>query len=538
MIPMIPDSAPFSNDQRSWLNGFFAGLLGGSSSETSSPIPNLTAPGQQPATTSPSQSCEVEEDQPWHDGSLSMEDRIQLAKGKSLQGRMMAVMAQLDCGSCGYVCKTYAEAIVSGREKDLSLCQPGGKPTATKLKELFVAEVNGKPQAQAPAPTAAKTPDSTATAFDKNNPFPAPLLINQHLNGPGSAKDTRLIAVDIRGSGIRYKAGDSLGVYPQNCFELVHQIIHLIGAHGGEMITLGDDKKIPLRDALALHLDIESPTEELLNLLVACSDDAAKTEDLQRLLKGEVVAGIGENPGVFELLRFTCSGIPDPQEFANSLKRIRPRLYSISSSPAMFPDQIHLTVGMVRYEYHGRQRKGVASTFLGERVRFHEPVRVFVQPSHGFSLPENPDCPMIMVGPGTGIAPFRAFLQERKATNSKGQSWLFFGDQHGKTDFLYEQELNDFQQSGVLSKLDTAFSRDSDKKIYVQDRMIEHSRDIWEWLQKGACFYVCGDASRMAKDVDLALKRIVSEQGSLTPVEASKYVETMAKEKRYCRDVY
>ena len=532
MIPLIPESAPFSKDQRSWLNGFLAGLLGVPSTGIVSVFnPSTTLIGQSVSPTV----GEVEEDQPWHDSSLSLKERLQLAKGKSIQGRLMASMAQLDCGSCGYLCKTYAESIASGNEKDLSLCQPGGKETASKLKELFLAEVNGVTNFQKSQSTAIP---ATSVDFDKNNPFLAPLLNNQHLNGQGSAKDTRLIALDIRGSGIQYKCGDSLGVFPQNCFELIHQIIYLIGAHGGEIITLGDGKKVPLREALALYLDIESPSDDLLNLLFSCAEDGSKIEDLQRLVKGEVVAGIDENHGVIELLRFTCSGPLNPQSFVDTLKKIRPRLYSISSSPVMFPDQIQLTVGMVRYEYHGRKRKGVASTFLGERVRIHEPVRVFVQPSHGFALPENLDCPMIMVGPGTGIAPFRAFLQERQATKSKGENWLFFGDQHGKTDFLYEQELKEFQHLGVLTKLDTAFSRETEKKIYVQDRMMEHAKEIWEWLQNGACFYVCGDAIRMAKDVDLALKRIISEQGAMSPSEASKFVENLAKDKRYCRDVY
>lgn len=537
MIPIIPDSAPFSNDQRSWLNGFFAGLLGTPSIGQPPSIPQSAPTQTRPeSSTSPVVAGEVEEDQPWHDPSLTMEDRIQLAKGKSIQGRMMAVMAQLDCGSCGYQCKTYAEAIASGKEKDLFLCQPGGKPTANKLKELFVAEVNDSLKTRVNHQSTRHATDSIT--FDKNNPFSAPLIINQHLNAPGSAKDTRLIALDIRGSGISYKAGDSLGIYPQNCFELVHQIIHLIGAHGGEFVTMGDEKRTSLREALTLHLDIETPTEDLLSLLISCSESASKIEELQRLIKGEEVAGIDENHGVFELLRFACSGTPDPQGFVNALKKIRPRLYSISSSPLKWPDQIHLTVGMVRYEYRGRKRKGVASTFLGERVRQHESVRVFVQPAHGFSLPEDTNSPLIMVGPGTGIAPFRAFLQERQATNSKAPNWLFFGDQHEATDFLYAQELREFQQSGILTKLDTAFSRDSEKKVYVQDRMMENAPQLWDWIQAGACFYVCGDANRMAKDVDLALKRIICEQGNLSPMDASKYVESMTKNKRYCRDVY
>lgn len=459
-----------------------------------------------------------------------------MAQGKSIQGRLMASMAQLDCGSCGYLCQTYAEAIASGNEKDLSLCQPGGKPTALKLKQLFVAEVNGISLNQSQAPSIRKP--VKALTFEKNNPFPAPLLLNQPLNSPDSAKDTRLIALDIRESGIRYNAGDSLGVFPENCYELVNQVVHVIGAHGGESITLEGGREVALREALALVMDIESPTDALLDLLITSSEDSVKMEDLQRLIKGEIVAGISDNYGVYELLHFTCSGALDPQAFVNSLKKIRPRLYSISSSPAMYPDQIHLTVGMVRYEYHGRKRKGVASTFLGERLRLHESVRIFVQPSHGFALPENPDCPMIMVGPGTGIAPFRAFLQERQATHSKGLNWLFFGDQHGKKDFLYEQELIAFQQAGLLTRLDTAFSRESNEKIYVQNRMEEHGLEIWSWLQLGACFYVCGDANRMAKDVDLALKRIVSEHGAMSAMEASKFVENLAKVKRYCRDVY
>jgi sulfite reductase (NADPH) flavoprotein alpha-component len=253
-----------------------------------------------------------------------------------------------------------------------------------------------------------------------------------------------------------------------------------------------------------------------------------KREDLKKWLWGR---------HVIDLLNMLPAPMP-VGEFIPLLKKLAPRLYSISSSPKAHPGEVHLTVGAVRYESHGRERKGVASTFLADRVGDAEFVKVFVQPSHGFKPPANGDLPMIMVGPGTGIAPFRAFLEERQATGAKGKNWLFFGDQKRSTDFLYEEQLTAWQKSGFLTRLDLAFSRDQAEKIYVQTRMLEHAAELWKWLEEGGHFYVCGDASRMAKDVDDALHKVIETAGGKSADEAKAYVAKMKNEKRYQRDVY
>lgn len=520
LVPVLPESAPFSEDQRSWLNGFFAGLLGADGG-ASSMVSNAIVPA--PTVD------EDDDDHPWHDTAIPMDERMALAEGKPLKSKLMAAMAQLDCGACGYLCKTYSAAIAMGEEKNLTLCQPGGKDTAKKLKELIKTAditIEGK------APQTADTTQNTVNTgvFDRNNPYPAPLLAATRLNAHGSSKDTRYVSVDIMHSGLSYKAGDALGVYPENCYVLVSEILSLLHASGGEIAMY--------RNQLICERDIIKPTDELLELMLANSRTDAEKVALGKLLEGASVEGLPADPQVIDLLCW-FSGIKlSMKDFVSTLLPMSPRLYSISSSPKAYPDEVHLTVGVVEYEMHGRKRKGVASTYLGQRVHQHQPVRVFVQPSHGFAPPADLSVPMIMVGPGTGIAPFRAFLQDRKADNASGKNWLFFGDQHEATDFLYRDELEQYVADGVLHKLSTAFSRDSDQKIYVQNRMMEHATELWQWLNKGGHFYVCGDASRMAKDVDIALHTIIAQQGKMSAEEAKVFVKQMSETGRYQRDVY
>ena len=301
-----------------------------------------------------------------------------------------------------------------------------------------------------------------------------------------------------------------------------------------------DGQPVPLRLALLRHYQITQPGKQsLLEALAAHTDgnsiikellaDPLRKDDLAKFTHGmEVIDFLLTHPSI----RFT------PEEFVKLLRKLQPRLYSISSSQRVHGDTVHLTVAAVRYETHGRPRKGVASVFLAERVGESVPVPLFFHSAKHFRLPENPALPVIMVGPGTGIAPFRAFLQERQATGATGKNWLFFGDQKAAYDYLYRDELEAMQASGVLTRLDTAFSRDQGEKIYVQQRMLENAEEVYRWLEEGGYFYVCGDASRMAKDVDAALHRIVETAGRKTPEEAAQYVEALKKAKRYRRDVY
>ena len=499
-----------------------------------------------------------------------MDERLALAEGKPKERVLMAAMAQLDCGQCGYLCKTYAEAIADGSEPDLKKCVPGGRETSKKLKEIVNLTVDTKPMTHAVAPPGGTPPlekigggdaangsglttsardatvaahqngaaNGSAHAYDRNNPFPARLLDVRRLNRPDSQKDVRHVELGLKGSGLTYRVGDALGVYPENCPDAVAAIIECLGATGAEDVPGADgESHASLYDALLRQRTITLPTEALVDLLINTAD-----VDEASALKAAAEANDGEAPEgweVLDVLSRAPSARPPLGEFVAALSALQPRLYSISSSPAACPGEVHLTVGTVRYRNpFGRGCKGVASTFFADRLRPGMKVRVFVNPSHGFAPPPDGKTSMVMVGPGTGIAPFRAFLQERRAAGATGRNWLFFGDQRAATDFLYRDELDGFRATGHLDRLDTAFSRDQAEKVYVQSRMREHAAELWKWLEEGAHFYVCGDAKRMAKDVDEALHRVVAEAGGKGADGAKAYVKELSKAKRYQRDVY
>ncbi len=386
--------------------------------------------------------------------------------------------------------------------------------------------------------TTTATP-AAASPYSRKNPFPGRLLVNRLLSKDGSGKEIRHLEISLAGSGLSYETGDSLGVYPDNDPALVEETLAALGATGEETVPGSDGQPVPLRLALLRHYQITQPGKQFLEAIAARSEGASvikelladplRKDDLAKYTHGmEVIDFLLTHPSI----RFA------PEEFVKLLRKLQPRLYSISSSQRVHGDEVHLTVAAVRYESHGRPRKGVASVFLAERVEDHMPVPLFFHSAKHFRLPEDPATPVIMVGPGTGIAPFRAFLQERQATGAPGKNWLFFGDQKAAYDYLYREELEEMRDGGVLTRLDTAFSRDQAEKIYVQQRMLENADELWRWLEEGAYFYVCGDASRMAKDVDAALHRIVETAGGKTPEEAALYVEALKKAKRYRRDVY
>jgi sulfite reductase (NADPH) flavoprotein alpha-component len=533
-VSLVPDNAPFNPEQRAWLNGFFAGMLGAQSTTGQS-----LAAFALPESAQPQASVEpTEEDTPWHDPAITMDERLKLADGRSHPMKLMAAMAQLDCGSCGYICKSYAEAIASGEEKDFTKCTPGGRETSKMLKQLhasapksFVAvtdvKVKKSSSATEPRPTG---------SYDRTNPYSARLLYSQALNAPGSGKDTRLVAIDLRGSGITYNAGDALGVYPENCPETVGKIIAALGARGSEDVMGWDDQTASFYDALVRDFTVTRPSPDLLDLLARCATVDTDRDELISLRDGDEGSGDLE---ILDLLTRFPSARPAPGDFVATLSPLAPRLYSISSSQRMHPDEVHLTVGAVRYKNSiGRSCKGVASNFLAGRIRAGQTLRVFVQPSHRFGLPVDTNKPIIMVGPGTGVAPFRSFLQDRKATGATGRAWLFFGDHKSETDFLYRNELEEYLLGGTLTRLDTAFSRDGDEKVYVQHRMLQNASEMWKWLQEGAHFYICGDAKRMAADVDKALRHIIAEVGGLSADKTDNYVAELTRSGRYQRDVY
>lgn len=372
--------------------------------------------------------------------------------------------------------------------------------------------------------------------YSRSNPFPGKLVVNRRLTAPDSPKDTRHFEIDLTGWGLSFEVGDSVSIYATNDPALVDEIIAALCATGDEVVP-ANKTEITFREALSRHYSIKGVTPKLLKAIAARASaapllkellDPERKQDLETYLWGmEVIDFLGEHPSV----RFT------PHEFVGLLSKLQPRLYSVASSLKQHPDSVHFIIDIIRYESHGRQRMGVATGFLAERAQ-NVPVPVYPSSSKAFHLPENGDIPIIMVGPGTGVAPFRAFLQERKAIGARGKTWLFFGSQREQSDYFYREEFEAFKKEGYLTRIETAFSRDQAQKIYVQTRMQENAAEIWKWLEEGAEFFVCGDAKRMAKDVDATLRKIVQEQGGKDMDAANEYIEKLKSDKRYKRDVY
>ncbi|MDH6127377.1 sulfite reductase alpha subunit-like flavoprotein [Kitasatospora sp. GP82] len=375
-----------------------------------------------------------------------------------------------------------------------------------------------------------------SAGYTKASPFATLLIGNRLLSLPGSQKEVRRFAFDTRGGELAYEAGDALGVWPANGSELVAEWLAVTGLDPDKSVSVPDAGEIPLGEALRTRLDIARITPDLLKFVAERTGD----RDLKRLLrpdnKGELAKWSWARQAVDVVGAFPVRA--SAAEWVGVLKRLQPRLYSISSSPLAHPGEVRLTVSVVRYTNDlDRERKGVCSTYLADCAD-DGPVPVFVQRSPHFRPPADPATPMIMVGPGTGVAPFIGFLEDRRARGHTGPNWLFFGEQREATDFYYREELEAFRSSGHLDRLDLAFSRDQRNKVYVQDRMREHGPRLWQWLQDGAHFYVCGDAARMAKDVDLTLREIVAAQGGLDDDAAAAYVKQLAADRRYVRDVY
>ncbi len=393
---------------------------------------------------------------------------------------------------------------------------------------------SGRAAPAAPPEPAAPPIGARPAPPSRTRPAPARLIGNQRLNASGD-KDTRALALDIAGTGLDYQAGDALGVWPVNCPELVEELLAQAGLSGDAVASVPGVGDMPLARALSTHYEIARPAPATLALIAEHTRDPGlrqllaeeRRADLRQWLWGKQLA---------DVLHAFPAVLP-AQAWLGALKRLQPRLYSIASSPKAHPGQVHLTVSAVRYDNGRRQRKGVSSTFLADRASDAD-VPVFVQEASHFRPPRQGDTPMIMVGPGTGVAPFRAFLQERRARGDGGRNWLFFGERHAASDFYYRDELQALRDDGLLTRLDLAFSRDQAAKIYVQDRMREHGARLWAWLQEGAHFYVCGDAGQMARDVDAMLRQVVREHGGMDADAAAAYVARMTADKRYVRDVY
>jgi sulfite reductase (NADPH) flavoprotein alpha-component len=522
---IVPENAPFSAEQRVWLNGFFAGLLDGDVSALSPQDASALMPGVNVGG-------EADDGAPWHDQTLPLADRMKLADGKPLRRKMMAAMGQQDCGQCGYNCEQYADALFDKKEERLNLCVPGGKETARMLKALH-AEIGSAPAA-APASEPAKviTVPLGEAGRSRDNPVEATFVSRNLLNKPGSEKQTWHIEFDLTECALDYNVGDAFGLYPTNDPALVDAILKALDAPpdfpiGGRML------RDVLTDGVAL-----SPAPDMLFQLYSYITGGERRKKAKALGNGEDPDGDAATLDVLAAIEKFAGVRPDPEAFIEALDPLQPRLYSISSSPKVNVGRVSLTVDTVRYDIGKRTRLGVSSTFLAGRVKPGDKIRVYVQKAHAFGLPADPSVPIIMVGPGTGVAPFRAFLHERIATKAPGRNWLFFGHQRRDCDFFYEDELTGMKATGLLTRLSLAWSRDGHEKFYVQNRMAEVGRDLWSWIADGAHIYVCGDAQRMAKDVERALVDIVAMHGARSINEAVTFVAELKKAGRYQTDVY
>jgi sulfite reductase (NADPH) flavoprotein alpha-component len=530
---LLPESAPFTPEQRAWLNGFFAGLISVDGSAVT-PLSSAESDALMSGALSGPQDAVADGDDgeaPWHDQTLPLAERMKLADGRPLRRRLMAAMAQQDCGQCGYNCRDYSEAISRKTEERLNLCVPGGKETARMLKTLY-AEFDAQPAVVAKAAAPAVSIPPSPAGRSRDNPATATFLSRTRLNKPGSAKETWHVELDLKGSGIDYVVGDSFGIFPVNDPGLADAVIAALAAPADFPIG-GRTLREVLIDGVSL-----GAAPDMLFQLYSYITGGARRHVAKALSNGENPDGDADTIDVLAAIEKFRGARPDPEAFIEALDPLQPRLYSIASSPKVDPDRMALTVDAVRYPIGKRTRLGVASTFFADRIAPGTKMRAYVQRAQHFALPADPSVPIIMIGPGTGIAPFRAFLYERMATKAPGRNWLFFGHQHSSYDFFYEDELAGMKAARVLTRLTLAWSRDAAEKVYVQDRMRDVGRDLWAWLAEGAHVYVCGDAKRMAKDVEAALIEIVAAFGVRSTNEAIAFVAELKKNGRFQQDVY
>lgn len=481
----------------------------------------------------------------WGDGeppetAVSFYDEF-METGASLSGVQFSVCALGDT--------SYEKFCQTGKDFDLRLEALGGKRVIDRqdcdvdYEEDFEGWLSRSLAALTPASavpavvSAASAAGAPSVEYGKKNPFPSELIESVLLNGERSSKETLHLELPLTGSGMSYVPGDALAVIPVNAPDIVQSVLEAAKLDGDEEIDTKVSGSKKLADALRDNFDITALSRNVLTKLAAASDSAPLKALLADDAKEKLREFINGRQIIDALIEFAPSGL-SANALAGIFRKLPPRLYSIASSPLAHPGEVHLTVSAVRYQSQGRARKGVCSTYLADLVNAGDTVPIFVQPNKNFRLPADDSVPIIMVGPGTGIAPFRAFVEHRGATGATGKNWLFMGDQHYLYDFLYQLEWQDHLKSGALSRLDVAFSRDQPEKIYVQDRMTQNGAELYAWLEQGAHFYVCGDAIRMATDVHESLVSIVETQGGKSREAAEAYVEDLKKAKRYHRDVY
>ncbi|MEM7271030.1 MAG: sulfite reductase subunit alpha [Pseudomonadota bacterium] len=576
-VPYIPDDAPFSGEQRVWLGGFLAGLhsrlaAGGGAVAPASqgaefkPLDiiygtqtgNAEGLAEDAAALARSKGFtprlaemdEVEMDQlasmqnliivistygegEMPDNAHQFWDALSASTAPRLEGLSYGVLALGDT--------SYDEFCQAGKLVDTRLEQLGAKRLGPRVdcdvdfedeaEAWIAATLPDASEVEAAAPV--ETPRKKAkSGWGRKNPYISTMLDNRILSGAKSAKEIRHIAFDLGDSGMTYEAGDALGVIPMNAPDLVQAWLDRLGT-GADT----DIKGQPLGDLLTTGLEIMTPSRDLIRAI----EPLANNDELSHVVGNgdkEALEHYLWGKDALDLLNLNPALTLNAAEVAGWLKPLQHRAYSISSSPKAHAGEVHLTVAAVRWMYESRLHRGVCSTFLADHVPEGASAGIFMSPNKSFRVPEDDSVPMVMVGPGTGVAPFRAFLEERRERGATGANWLFFGDQHRASDFIYEDEIGAFSASGLLTRLDLAFSRDQEEKVYVQHRMIENGKDLYAQLEDGGHFYVCGDATRMAKDVDAALHQIIETQGGMSPEAATEYVNRLKREKRYVRDVY
>ncbi|WP_348268576.1 sulfite reductase subunit alpha [Edaphobacter paludis] len=593
LVPFIPDNAPFSDDQRAWLNGFLAGIF----SSTQPAAVTEAPPALKIAVLYASQSGTAE--------GLArkvvkdLKSKGHIASLISLEGYTPAALAEeryailiastYGDGDAPDAVKPFYEKLCIEhfpRYQDLSYAVLAlgdshyehfckfGIDLDNKLDSLGAVRlhnrvdcdidlddafaswkqglysrlesiVSTRPAKNAPsasiktaAPAAKPAASSTgASSYTRENPFLAPVVDKHPLTREVSSKLTMHMAFSIADSNLKYEAGDACGVVPQNDHQLVADIITMLNFSAQAPVQLPKSGTTTLVDALTNHLQITRLTRRMIEAYATIGN----CKPLFGLLIPEQQAHLEKytyDRGLIDLLHDYPGVLHDPADLVAMLPKLAPRLYSISSSPYAHTGEIHTTIAVVRYRAHNRERGGVCSTLLADRTNTGERRAIYIQPNKKFRLPQQSDAPIIMIGPGTGIAPFRAFLHQRRALSATGKNWLFFGERSAATDFLYRDELESMLKDKHLTHLDLAFSRDQEHKVYVQDKMLEQAPRFWSWLEDGASIYVCGDAARMAKDVDATLHSIVAKQGNLNAEAATEYVQTLKDDHRYHRDVY
>ncbi|OKY27259.1 assimilatory sulfite reductase (NADPH) flavoprotein subunit [Thalassotalea sp. PP2-459] len=473
------------------------------------------------------------------DDAIGFHEFLSSKKAPKLDHLHYSVLALGD-SSYEFFCKT-------GKDFDEYLANLGAKKIAPRLDcdvdydddaQAWSEDILSKSQdllgANVTTTNVVAMPTAGATSqYTKQNPYTAELALSQKITGRDSNKDVRHIEVDLGESGITYQAGDALGVWFENDLELVNELIAALSLSADDTITVNKEA-YRLQDALVSKLEITQTAPAFIEFWASVSND----ETLTKLASDKNTAReYAANHQIVDIVKAAPATV-EAQVFVDALRKITPRLYSIASSQSEVDEEVHLTVGLVEYQHADHTRSGGASSFLGKRLAEGGEVKVFIEHNDNFRLPQDSNTPVIMIGPGTGIAPFRAFLQERDAAEAEGDNWLFFGDQTFTQDFLYQLEWQGYLKSGLLTRLDLAFSRDQAEKIYVQDRLREHAADVYAWLERGAHLYVCGDMSRMAKDVETALIDIIAEQGNKTAEQAEQYLKDLRNDKRYQKDVY